>query len=303
MDIPESARAGVRKYLGDEADIFISKVDERLLRYGALWRLNDLSFMPTDTVNFLFSCVSALYGPCVLKMCIPGPETATEIGCLRAYNGRGYVKLWDYSLTDDMMLLEKVKPGDQMWAVKDYRERARLMGERVKDLPIAWDGRGDYPTYRSWMEGIRAKLVGMGGLEEPVGLLDEAYAIYDGLKQTYDRDCLLHGDLHQENMLLNASGGYTVIDPKGVVDDPVMETARFLMNETPCEDRKIFDMVDIMSPIINIPEADILKSMYIDAALSHCWTLEEFYDTPELFTENKRRALETIKFVRGLLGK
>ena len=303
MDIPESARAGVRKYLGGETDAFLSKVDERIVRYGALWQLSDLSFMPTDTVNFLFGCESAMNGPCVLKMCIPGPETATEIGCLRAYGGRGYVKLWDFSFEDDMMLLEKVTPGDQMWAVGDYRERARLMGERVKGLPIEWDGHGDYPTYRSWMEGIRAKLVQMGGLEEPVGLLDEAYAIYDGLKQNYNRDCLLHGDLHQENMLLNASGGYTVIDPKGVVDDPVMETARFLMNETPCEDRKIYDMVNIMSPIIDIPEEDILKSMYIDAALSHCWTLEEFCETPAVFLENKRRALETIKFVKGLLWK
>ena len=123
-------------------------------------------------------------------------------------------------------------------------------------------------------------------------------------------------------MLLNSNGGYTIIDPKGVIDDPVMETARFLMNEIPCDDKpcdgkpshgkpcdgkssygwKIYDMVSIMSPIIAIPEVDILKSMYIDAALGHSWTMEEHYKTRQAFDAAKKDVLSTCEFVYGLLG-
>ncbi|MCL2774705.1 MAG: aminoglycoside phosphotransferase family protein [Oscillospiraceae bacterium] len=303
MNIPESAREGIYKYMGDKTDEFLSQVNKRLEKYIDIWQLSNLSFMPTNTVNLLFSCESGLYGSCVLKMCIPGPEVSTEINCLREYDGKGYCKLWDYDLTDDVLLLEQVKPGNQIWLVTDYCERARLMAVTVtvKGLPIVYNGQEQYPTYLSWMEGIRQILTDMGGLDDVLFYLNKAMEIYAELKQRYSRVCLLHGDLHQENMLLNSKGGYTIIDPKGVVDDPVMETARFLMNETPCDGNKIREMAAIMSPVIDIPEQDILRSMFIDAALSNSWCMEEHFITREAFEKEKQSVLETCQFVYGLL--
>ena len=145
MEIPENTRKCIMKYLGVQTDVFFSKVDPMLEKYKSQWRISRVSFMPTNTVNLLFECDSEYYGNCVLKMCIPGPEAATEINCLRAYDGHGYVKLWAYDLSDDILLLERVIPGSQMWTVTDYRERARLMAHRVKDLPVPWDGKNDFP--------------------------------------------------------------------------------------------------------------------------------------------------------------
>lgn len=301
MDIPESTRQGIYKCLGDKTNKFLSQADKRLEKYMGIWQLSHLSFMPTNTVNLLFSCKSGLYGPCVLKMCIPGHEVTTEANCLRAYDGKGYCKLWAYDLSDDMLLLERIIPGDQVWAVADYRERARLMAMTVKSLPIPYNGLEQYPTYLSWMENIHRTLTNMGGLDDVLFYLNEAMEIYAELKQRHHRTCLLHGDLHQENILLNTKGGYTIIDPKGVVDDPVMETARFLMNEIPCEENKIREMAAIMSPIIDISEKDILKSMFVDAALGQSWCMEEHYPTREAFEEKKRSVLETCKFVYGLV--
>ena len=304
MDIPESARRGIQKYLGDNTDGFLSQIIKRLDKCVVVWQLTNLSFMPTNTVNLLFSCESGLFGSCVLKMCIPGPEVATEVNCLRFYDGKSYCKLWAYDLTDDVLLLERVTPGSQMWAVEDYRERARLMGMTVKGLPITYAGPEQYPTYLSWMENIRRKLTDIGGLESVIFYLDRAMEIYDKLKQHHRKACLLHGDLHQENMLLNSKGSYTIIDPKGVVDDPVMETARFLMNETQNHDEtdKILEMAAIMSPIIDIPLKDILGSMYVDAALGQSWCMEEHFTTKEAFEEAKRNAIETCRFVYGLIN-
>jgi len=234
-------------------------------------------------------------------MCIPGPEVTTEINCLRAYDGKGYCKLWAYDRTDDALLLERVIPGDQLRAVTDYRERARLMAHTVKELHIPCDGAGQYPTYLSWMEGIRRKLTAMSGMEDVLLYLDKAMAVYAGLKRRHHRACLLHGDLHQENMLLNAKGAYTIIDPKGVVDDPVMETARFLMNELPCEEGKIREMAAILSPIIGISQKDILAGMFVGAALSQSWTMEEHYPTREASEKNKHSVLAICEFVYGLM--
>lgn len=304
MDIPESAQREMYRWMGEKTGEFLSLVDARLNKYSSQWQLSDLAFMPTNTVNLLFSCKSLLYGQCVLKMCIPGPEVATEANCLLAYDGTAYCKLWAFDLTDDVLLLERVIPGDQMWEVIDYRERARLMALTVKDLPVGYSGPDKYPTYLSWMEGIRSKLTDIGGLGDILFYLDKALEIYGELKQRHNQNCLLHGDLHHENMLLNAKGGYTIIDPKGVVDDPVMETARFLMCETEHhnETEKILEMVKIMSPIVGYSEHDMLRSMFVDAALGQSWCMEEHYSTKEAFLEAKTNALETCEFVLGLVA-
>lgn len=302
MDIPESTRQGLYRYLGDKTDEFLSQADKRLAKYTDLWVLTNLSFMTTNTANLLFSCESSLYGSCVMKMCIPGPEVATEINCLRAYDGNGYCKLWAYDIADDILLLERIIPGIQMWEVGDYRERARLMALTVKGLPSVCAGQNQYPTYQTWMERIKSTLSNMGGLDDVLFYLNKAMEIYTELKQRHNRACLLHGDLHQENMLINAEGSYTVIDPKGVVDDPVMETARFLMNETPCDESKIREMASIMSPIIDVSEKDIIKSMFIDAALGNSWCMEGHYPNKEAFEEEKQRVLDSCGFVYKLLN-
>ena len=302
MEFSEITAANLKKYLGADAGKFLSKAGSLIKKYSEIWRITKCDYVRTETINLLYDCYSLKYGRCVMKICIPGPEVLTEINCIRAYDGRGYVKLWDCGPEDDVMLLEYVTPGDQMWAVKDYRERARLMAERVNGLPIEWDGCGDYPTYGSWMVKLLGFLKTLEGAEEAVFYLGEAIFVYDGLKRKYNRACLLHGDLHQENMLLNRDGGYTIIDPKGVVDDPVMETARFLNNETPCETEKLIEIAKIMSPVTSVPAGDILRSMYVDSALGNCWTFEEYYDSAGALDKARRDALSNIKFVYELIN-
>jgi streptomycin 6-kinase len=188
-----------------------------------------------------------------------------------------------------------------MWAVKDYRERARLMAMTVNGLPVVECEQGKYPTYLSWMKRIHQTLTEMGGLEDVLFYLDKAMEVYAELKQSHKKSCLLHGDLHQENMLLNAKGTYTIIDPKGVVDSPVFETARFLLNELPCDENKIREMAAILSFLIGIPERDILMGLYVDTALGNSWCMEEHFPTKEAFEKEKREVLMICEFVYGLL--
>jgi len=299
--IPKTAAEGIVKYLGNETAAFLQQAEARLKKYTKLWQLSRLSFMPTDTVNLLFECESAMHGPCVLKLCIPGPVAMTEINFLLTYNGHGYVKMWEHDFTDNIMLLERVTPGHQMWAVTCYKERARLMAMLIKNLPFIECKQGDYPSYKDLLVGVNKNIIAMDGTKEAQFYLNEALRIYHELKQKYQRTCLLHGDMHPENLLQNSQDGYTIIDPQGRADDPVMETARFLMNEVTGDAEKIHEIASIIEPIIGIPKADILKSMYIDAAFMCLSTFEEYFTTQEAFESAKIEALETCRFVYGLL--
>ena len=82
---------------------------------------------------------------------------------------------------------------------------------------------------------------------------------------------------------------------------PAVSGIRFNRCKRAADKEKILDMVAIMSPIIGIPEADMLKSMYIDTALSNCWTFNEYFPTQEAFENNRQEVLETCKFVYELM--
>ena len=301
MNLSELTQSRIYRHMGEKADAFLSRAEYRLKKYTELWKLSDLAFLQTDTVNLLFSCKSALFGPSVFKLCIPGPEVATEIRCLEAYAGRGYCNLRAYDLSDDCLLLEHIIPGKNLWEIADYRERAMVFAETVKDLPLPYHGQGVFPTYLSWLERVHQTLSSRSGLEDVLFCLEKALDIYARLKNRRNRSCLLHGDLHQENLLQNPRGSYTIIDPKGVVDDPVMEPARFLLNEIPCAEDTIREMVSIMSPILAISEADMFCSLFVDAVLSGSWNLEVHYPTQEAFLAEKQRILEICGFAYGLL--
>jgi len=299
MKIIENLHQNIIKFHSDKIDGYLFDIYSKIEKYTEQWGLSQIAFIETD--RLLFSCYSHVHGACIFKICISEPEFEAGVDCLRIYNGKIYVKLYNYDLTDSVVLLEQVKPGNQMWEVEDFRERAGIFAEIVKNLPVLWDGHGKFPTYRTWMEELRTKLIELGDREDALFYLDEALRIYDAIKQKYNRQYMLHGDLHQENMLLNSKGGYTIIDPKGVVDDPVMETARYLMNESPCEVEKIREIIKIISAGTGVPESDITKSMFIDAALGQCWTLDTPYSNQDEFIEQKREALDICSFAYGLL--
>ena len=301
MKIADSIYQSIQKYLSDRTDYNLTDVINKIEKFTERWQLSQLNFMEKDAYGLLFTCISAVYGESVLKICLSEPEFETGVNCILSYNGKGYVKIHAYDLTDYILLMEHVVPGNLMWEIEDYRERAKIFAELVKDLPVLWDFNDKYPSYRTWMEELRVKLVNLGDREDVMFYLDKALEIYDELKQTYNKKCLLHGDLHQENMLLNSKGGYTIIDPKGVVDDPVMETARYLMNESSLETEKLREIISIISSIINIPEKDVAKSMFIDAALGQGWTFDTPFSDPNKFAKEKQEALNLCAKVYGLL--
>ena len=301
MTIPKSAQENLFKYIGKDSARFIKNSELLLEKYTKIWQLSQISFMETDTVNLLFTCVSAIYGTCVLKICIPRPEVVTEIDYLQTYVGQGYVKLWDCQKDDDILLLERISPGAQLWDEPDDKKRAIKFATTVKNVTLIPADEKSFPTYQLWLSRVRQNLRKKGQLETMIAYIDKAIDTYENLKKKYPEEYLLHGDLHQENLLLNSQNTYTIIDPKGVKGIPVMETARFLLNETPCDEEKLIEIVSIIANITEIPARDIMHCLFIDAVLSNSWTLEEHVVSKVEFENNKRSALEACEFFEKLL--
>ena len=107
--------------------------------------------------------------------------------------------------------------------------------------------------------------------------LDSAERMLTDICKKYSRNLLLHGDLHHENILKNENGGYTVIDPKGVIGDPVFDLSRFILDEfrddlTSEPKDVVIDFVQKLGDGAGIPCEILLRCLYIETVI---WLFRE----------------------------
>ena len=139
----------------------------------------------------------------------------------------------------------------------------------------------DYPTYLEWVTRITEFMSTQVEHRELYAMIRRAEGICAELWEQYTQRSLLHGDLHHDNILLGANG-YKIIDPKGVIGDPIFDVPRFIMNEfrgVVNEPYTVYlehidKVVRHLERSLGIPREVILKCVFIEAAMAYCWTVE-----------------------------
>ncbi len=290
IDIPKDSKDKIMRTFGHKTEMFFSELDSLILEYKEKWKLNNLIYFDSKTINLIFFCTSELHGDCVLKVCVPNSEIITEINTLKCYGGKVMCNLYEANPERGVFLIERVSPGYTLINISSFIERTELFSNSIKNLHIKYSNTNIFPTYENWLENIYVYMKKIKDKHSKLfNHLDLAMNLYYDLKKQFNRKCLLHGDLHHANMLLNERKSYTIIDPKGVIADPIFETSRFIENEfdfTGLKKEKIIDIIHILSKNLNTREDIIMKCLFIDNAMSCCWHIqdnspEDFYKTLE----------------------
>jgi len=92
-----------------------------------------------------------------------------------------------------------------------------------------------FPTIADWGRGfarLRAAFDGTTG-PFPPALVDQAVTLFADLLASQAAPVLLHGDLHQGNILRAARAPWLALDPKGVAGEPAYDVGAFLRNPLP----------------------------------------------------------------------
>jgi streptomycin 6-kinase len=133
--------------------------------------------------------------------------------------------------------------------------------------------------------------------EVPAHYLQKARLLRDDLLKTLDKEVLLHGDLHHDNILQNGDD-WMVIDPKGVIGEPAFEIAAFIRNPIPelLTHKKalniILDRINRCSEILKFPKQKIINWCYVQAILAWIWALENKND--DFYFKNLADLVERI---------
>ncbi|HLH71723.1 MAG TPA: aminoglycoside phosphotransferase family protein [Chloroflexota bacterium] len=106
-------------------------------------------------------------------------------------------------------------------------------------------------------------------------------ASFSELSASSVESVLLHGDLHQGNILSAEREPWLAIDPKGVVGEPICETGPLLLNKLPprldsAQTRRLLARrVDQLAEELGVDRDRLRAWGVIRAVMSAFWSLED----------------------------
>jgi streptomycin 6-kinase len=193
--------------------------------------------------------------PAVLKINFPDAESEHEADALRLWDGRGAVQLLGYEESLRALLLERCRPGTQLWAVEDDEEATRIAGEALRRI---WRAPSDGHRFRNlreeaayWAGKLPADWEALGAPFER-RLIDEAVAACLELGPDQGDAVVLHQDFHGGNVLRAEREPWLVIDPKPLVGEPAFDAGslardrRWLLGQ-PGDDARLRRRLDVLS--------------------------------------------------------
>lgn len=247
------------------------------------WALRVDSPFPHLSFNWVAPTVRDGGAPAVLKLSFPGEkEFRTEAGALRIFDGRGICRLLELDLERGAMVLERLMPGTRLTTVKDDEEATTIAAGVMQNLRQPAPPEHAFPLVADWARGferLRSRFDGGTG-PMPADLVGRAESLFAELLASQDDPFLLHGDLHQENILEAGREPWLAIDPKGVVGEAAYETAALLHN--PVETLDVPDLkkllarrLDVLSEGLGLDRARIRAWGVAQAVLAAYWSLED----------------------------
>lgn len=183
----------------------------------------------------------------VLKVGWRHDEAAHEADALRAWAGRGAVRLKDTHIcgSTSALLLERCRPGTTLGQALPEPEQDVVIAGLLRQL---WSAPCDGSAFRplqamcdAWASAFEQRLTASPDTLD-AGLARAGMELFRGLPTTAGRDVLLCTDLHAGNVLAAQREPWLVIDPKPYVGDPAYDSLQHLLN---CEHRLAADPVGL----------------------------------------------------------
>jgi thiamine kinase-like enzyme len=180
-----------------------------------------------------------------------------------------------------IMLIERVIPGTTLQSEPLLENRLFVFSNLYTGLHIKPNNPELYQTYIGKMDYL-AEIIGKRSeCKDLYSHALKAKDVYASISAEYNKKMLLHGDFHFNNILLGDNGTYTIIDPQGLVGDPVFEIARYIMieyyhytNKEKSLERhieKVNKMIDYFTHSLLIPDSILRKCFYVEMVTMGCW--------------------------------
>ncbi len=280
LNLPQIFIENILRIWGDQGSAWLKELPDLIKFFSIQWQLNDIKPFDNLSFNYVARAYSNYYNqPVVLKIGAPCPQFINEARALEFYGGNGCVKLLAYDSHKLGMLLALIQPGTTLRSFFPVRddiaiEYACRVMKKLHARPV--DSKSDFPTMDQWLSLFDT-------LEVPEKLKKhtaKARQLAHELKMGAQKQHLLHGDLHHDNILLSASDSGIAIDPKGVIGEQAYEVGAFMCNPAELSAQPDYPAIiarrlDLFSKLLSIDRSRLAKVCYIRIILSACWTVQD----------------------------
>ncbi|MEP0521783.1 MAG: aminoglycoside phosphotransferase family protein [Hyphomicrobiales bacterium] len=248
--------------------------------YKEKWCLESCGPKIETPTGMLYPVVRA-GSPLMLKIAKRDSDEQHGFDVLNHYGGRGAVRIFERD--GDAFTMQRAVPGMNL---VDFRaksgdaEATRIAAGVIKTLHSV-SGTTKLPDLPQ-LSILGSAFAAIPQTSSPVlapRLIEFAKALFERLNASTKNLIVLHGDLHHENMLLDESGGWLAIDPKGFLGDPVYDCAALFKNplgdESVSEKACILSRGQLLADHLDYPIERILQWAFVHCALSVIWSLQD----------------------------
>ena len=264
----ETLKHNIVKIYGKRGESWLAELPHRIKQLQHSWGLSELKPFPNLSYSYV---LGGLQGniPIILKLSPDIDLMDKEAKALNAFKGFGAVSV--LGREEGILLLERAIPGDLLKNNLPKEKRIEIVCkvmERLHQAPVP--SKECFPAIEEWLAAVDKEW------DLPKDHLKRARNLKNKLiKKDSGRKVLLHGDLHQEN-ILSSGNDWVVIDPKGVIGEPIHEI--WACVEDPGHD------LEFLAGCFGYPFQDVVEWYYVRLILASCWQAEDSLDASRFLT-------------------
>jgi streptomycin 6-kinase len=203
-------------------------------------------------------------------------DEAGGAAALRYFDGDGAVRLLEHD--EGAQLLEYASGGDLVPMVLAGRDEQA--SEIIADvLTRLHRPRGEQPMAELTPLDRRFSSLFAHAAVTGDALFERAASVAEQLLSTQTSPCVLHGDIHHENIRDAGERGWLAIDPKGLYGERTFDAANVFLNpqqsETVLNEQRFARTTDVLSDRLHLDHARLLRFVFSFACLSAAWSLAD----------------------------
>ena len=264
----------IKNIYGDQGKAWLNKLPALVDELAKKYKLTNLKPVNNLSYNYVVSGYKDAQ-PIILKLSLDEKGLKKEAAALEAFANYGAVKL--LAQCDGALLLDQAIPGTSLrsYFSKREEESIHVACNVMKQLHCTTVPKTkEFPLINNWLKALDKEW------NIPAQYMQKARQLRNQLLSTSSEPVLLHGDLHHDNILQNKNT-WLVIDPKGVIGEPIYEVAAFIRNPIPeLLDNKsareiIKNRINLFADLLQLDTLRIQKWCFVQTVLSWTWVIED----------------------------
>jgi streptomycin 6-kinase len=251
---------------GDAAAAWIRNLPKIVAKAVERWSLTLEPHFPDLKYNFVAPARLPDGTKVVLKVCYIDPEGDFyhEEAASRAFGGQATARLLESDLELGALLIERLSPGTVLARLEDDDAATHVAAGLMQRLWRRPPAGHPFPAAAQWIAEACSPAA-IPGRKRQLPWAQRTLEQAAEMAAETGSALLLHGDLHQYNILAAEREPWLAIDPHGVIGDPAWELAPLLVN---CLQR--WDRADW--PRIILRRADqLVEELSLDARRAYAW--------------------------------